>query len=93
MPCPQGVDIPGTFSAYNRCYSEGKAAGRHEYLMTTAMRRDSTSASLCIECGKCERHCPQHIQIRQELKNARKVLETPVYKMAKNGVKLFHIYG
>ena len=87
------MDIPGTFSAYNRCYSEGKAAGRHEYLMTTAMRKTSTSASLCIECGKCARHCPQHIQIPQELKNARRVLETPVYKAAKAGVKLLHIYG
>ena len=93
MPCPQGVDIPGTFSAYNRCYSEGKAAGRREYLMTTAMRKDSTAASQCIECGKCERHCPQHIEIRQELKNARKVLETPVYKVAKTGVRVLHIYG
>ena len=31
--------------------------------------------------------------IRQELKNARKVLETPVYKVAKAGVKVLHIYG
>ncbi len=93
MPCPRGVDIPGTFSAYNRISSEGKAAGRREYLMTTAMRKDSASASQCIECGKCESHCPQHIQIRQELKNARRALETPVYKAAKAGVKLFHLYG
>ena len=93
MPCPKGVDIPGTFSAYNRCFSEGKAAGRHEYLMTTAMRKTSASASQCVECGKCESHCPQHISIRQELKNARKVLETPVYKVAKAGVKVLHIYG
>ena len=94
MPCPQGVDIPGTFSAYNRCFSEEKkSAGRWEYLMTTAMRKTATSASQCIECGKCERHCPQHIQIRQELKNARRVLETPFYKAAKTGVKLLHIYG
>ena len=61
--------------------------------MTTAMRKDSASASQCIECGKCESHCPQHIQIRQELKNARRALETPVYKAAKAGVKLFHLYG
>ncbi len=93
MPCPQGVDIPGTFSAYNRCYSEGKGAGRHEYMMTTALRKDSTAASQCIECGKCEQHCPQHIQIRQELKNARKVLETPIYQAAKTGIRMLHIYG
>ncbi len=93
MPCPQGVDIPGTFSAYNRIYSEGKAAGRNEYMMTTALRKTSSSASQCVECGKCELHCPQHIQIREELKNARKVLETPVYKIIKTGVKLLHLYG
>ncbi len=93
MPCPQGVDIPGTFSAYNRVYSEGKSFGRHEYLMTTAMRRNSTSASQCIGCGRCERHCPQHIAIRDELKNAKRVLETPVYTVAKTGVRLLHIYG
>ncbi len=93
MPCPHGVDIPGTFSAYNRIYSEGKAAGRNEYMMTTALRKTSSSASQCVECGKCELHCPQHIQIREELKNARKVLETPVYKIIKTGVKFLHLYG
>ena len=93
MPCPQGVDIPGTFSAYNRCYSEGKSAGRYEYMMTTALRKEPSSASQCVECGKCERHCPQHISIRQELKSARKVLETPVYAIARKGVQALHLYG
>jgi predicted aldo/keto reductase-like oxidoreductase len=27
MPCPHGVDIPGTFAAYNRCASDGKIRG------------------------------------------------------------------
>ena len=70
MPCPQGVDIPGTFAAYNRCYSEGMVTGIREYFMTTALRRESSSASRCVECGKCERHCPQHISIREELEKA-----------------------
>jgi predicted aldo/keto reductase-like oxidoreductase len=92
IPCPKGVDIPGTFHAYNMMYAEDKRNGRREYLMGTALRKNPTSASLCVECGKCELHCPQHIEIRKELKNARRELETPVYKAAKLAVKLFKIY-
>ena len=83
MPCPKNVDIPGTFSAYNRRYSEGKFWALVDYAMCTAMRKDSTAASNCIECGKCEKHCPQGIEIRKELKNAKKELEVPIYKFAR----------
>lgn len=92
MPCPKGVDIPGTFHSYNLMYSENKKSGRHNYLMCTAIRKDQSSASQCVECGKCEKHCPQHIEIRKELKNASRELETPVYKIAKTAVKLFRLY-
>ena len=33
----------------------------------------------CIGCGKCEKHCPQGIPIRQHLKDAQKTLEIPGY--------------
>lgn len=82
-PCPKGVDIPGTFSAYNRRYSEGKFRGLKDYFMCTALRKNSTAASNCIGCGKCEKHCPQSIEIRSQLKNAAKELEGPVYKTAR----------
>ena len=87
MPCPQMVDIPGTFSAYNKKYTDGKFIALKEYLMCTAMRKDSTAASNCISCGKCEQHCPQGIEIRKELKKAKKELEGPIYNIAK---KIFH---
>ena len=80
MPCPKGVDIPGTFAAWNRCYTENKLYGLREYFMGTALRRTSAAASNCIGCGKCEQHCPQNIPIRQMLKDARKDLEPPGYK-------------
>ena len=51
------------------------------------MRRDSSAASNCIRCGKCESHCPQHIEIRNELKNAKKKLEGPVYRLARKIIK------
>ena len=92
MPCPQGVDIPMAFHCYNVKYSEGKKSGTWEYLQSTGMRRESSSASQCIGCGKCEKHCPQGIPIREKLKEAVKELETTQYKVIKWAVKTFRIY-
>ena len=93
MPCPQGVDIPGMFAAYNRRYSEGKFAGLKEHFMCSAVRKDSTAAYLCIGCGKCEKHCPQAIPIREKLKEAGKELEGPIYRIARKAVEVFKLYG
>ncbi len=92
MPCPQMVDIPGTFSAYNKRYSDGWYTAQKEYMMCTLMRKDATSASKCIGCGKCEQHCPQGINIRQQLAAAQKVLEGPVYQVAKRVVPFIFKY-
>ena len=80
QPCPKGVDIPGTFAAYNRRYSDNKFTALKEYAMCTALRTNATTASNCIGCGKCEKHCPQGIPIREKLKEAEKELETPLFK-------------
>lgn len=92
LSCPKNVDIPGTFAAYNRRYSEGFVSGMKDYIMCTAMRKDSSAASNCIECGKCEKHCPQNIEIRKELRNAKKKLENPIYKIARLVIKLMRAY-
>ena len=92
MPCPKGVDIPGAFAAYNRLASEGKFAGMKEHFMCSAARQDSTAAYNCIGCGKCETHCPQGIQIRQELKNVQKSLEGPLYRIARKVVEVLKLY-
>ncbi len=92
MPCPAGVDIPVTFRCYNEMYSETKSGARKEYLQCTAFRRNQSSASLCIECGKCEKHCPQQIEIRKELKKAVRELETLPYKAARKGIALFKLW-
>ncbi len=89
MPCPKGVDIPGTFAAYNRRYAEGRFWSLVDYVICTALRKNSTAASNCIGCGKCEKHCPQNIEIRQKLKEAKKVLETPVYRVVRKVVGWF----
>lgn len=79
MPCPSGVDIPSCFSCYNDREIEGKAGAFMKYLMQT----NSHNASLCIKCGKCEQHCPQKIEIRQELAKTAKALEPIYYKPIK----------
>lgn len=88
MPCPKGVDIPGTFAAYNRRYTEGLYDALYEYMMCTALRKNPASIANCTECGLCERHCPQNIEIRAHLKDAKKVLETPIYRIARKVIGL-----
>lgn len=92
MPCPKGVDIPGTFRCYNAMYSEGKKSGRRDYLQCTVCRKDTSSASQCVGCGKCESHCPQHIRIREELKNAAGQLENAKYKFMKHTIQLLKLW-
>ena len=89
QPCPQGVDIPGTFAAYNRWYGEDKRGAFMDYLKCTTLRKNATSAGNCIACGKCESHCPQSIEIRRRLKEVCKTMETPLYKLISRCVKIF----
>lgn len=68
MPCPHGVDIPSCFASYNASAIR-KKTGRGQYINTTAgFRPEHHFASLCVECGACEKRCPQKIPIRTELK-------------------------
>ena len=83
MPCPRGVDIPGTFAAYNRLATDGYWKALTEYFMITGVRKDYTGPANCIGCGKCEQHCPQHLPIRQELQNAKKAMEGLPYQLGK----------
>lgn len=74
MPCPKGVDIPGNFYYYNMMSLESPFSGRRGFFQVMALRNDPGFASACIGCGKCEKHCPQHLPIRQKLKEADKAL-------------------
>ncbi|MBQ0079091.1 MAG: aldo/keto reductase [Eubacterium sp.] len=87
MPCPKGVDIPACFHAYNMKYAEGFISGMRHYMQSTTFRKTPTIASNCIGCGACEKHCPQAIPIRDELKNVQKSLEGPIYTIASKVVK------
>ncbi len=92
MPCPFGVNIPGCFSSYNEKYLLNLKGTRWKYLQTLGVTsKQPAFASLCTECGKCERHCPQNIKIRSELKVVKKEMEgilfKPVIKIARKFLK------
>ena len=70
MPCPKNVDIPGIFRCWNAMYTESKRGGRSQYVQTVALTKEPSFASQCIGCGKCEKHCPQSLPIREKLKEA-----------------------
>ena len=73
--CPERIAIYGIFQAVNmyKTYG-GMESAKGSYLWNTEGLGFS-KASACIECGRCEKVCPQHISIRQELKNAVKLFE------------------
>jgi predicted aldo/keto reductase-like oxidoreductase len=72
LPCENGVDIPNIFEIYNEAaIYDHLRHGRFQYMggLTEKQR-----ASSCLDCGKCEEVCPQHIPIRHWLKKAHEVL-------------------
>lgn len=69
--CPQKIAIPDLFSCMNlRAESEEKSDAA--YQMHT---KSGGKASACIGCGKCEKSCPQHLEIRALLKEVAQVFE------------------
>ena len=93
QPCPKNVDIPGAFAAYNRYHTESRAGAKREYLKCTVFRKNHTHAGNCIGCGKCEKHCPQGIEIRNELKNVQRDLEDAKFHLFRRVLKMFKIFG
>ncbi len=81
MPCPFGVDIPGSFHCLNTSYTDNYAVGVKEYMMCTMLKHKPSTASLCRECGRCKQHCPQHLDIPRELKRVKRRFENPVLKL------------
>ena len=81
MPCPKGVDIPGNFYYYNLMYMEKKFSARLEFAKNMGLRIEPGFASQCVGCGLCETHCPQHIKIREKLKEADRDLRPLPYKL------------
>jgi predicted aldo/keto reductase-like oxidoreductase len=66
MPCPNGVNIPMNFSIYNDTFIFKDA--EISYLLYNHMLAPEQKASNCQECGECQDHCPQQLDIIENLK-------------------------
>jgi predicted aldo/keto reductase-like oxidoreductase len=74
MPCPNGLNIPRTFSLYNDGVRFGDFELSKRSYWFTARMGIGLEADKCTECGECEKKCPQGIEIIKELKTAHQAL-------------------
>lgn len=84
LPCPVNINIPACFAAYNSSYSISRFTGIQQYVLSTGgfSGEHVSGASQCIQCGKCEKECPQYIEIRKALKDVNKRMEPFWFKIA-----------
>lgn len=79
MPCPYGLDIPAVFGHYNRIISAGKRVKSTQDENYKQARRafligydrnvpKLRQAAHCIGCGICKPHCPQKIDIPNDMR-------------------------
>ena len=73
--CPKNIAIPQYFSLYNNMmHMEGRMSSHMTYYYNLTLRHGKSSQ--CIGCGQCEKACPQHLPIREYLKDAAEKFET-----------------
>lgn len=74
--CPSQIPIPdyfGLFNNYRRL--ENRAYMYNQKVYYANLAEKNGKASSCIACGRCEKNCPQHIEIREMLKKVAETLE------------------
>ena len=75
MDVKKNIAIPQYFSLYNSIMrTTGSFSSQQVYYNNIALNGHG-KASDCIQCGKCEKACPQHLTIREYLEDVRKKFE------------------
>ncbi|MCT4509630.1 MAG: aldo/keto reductase [Tepidibacter sp.] len=73
MPCPAGVNIPRNFEVLNGASMYNNV--EHFKWIYNNFVGGKEKALNCVECGKCEKACPQHIKIIDNLKRTTELFE------------------
>ena len=68
--CPAKIGVSGTFAAANQLMLFRNPVRSRHYLEWQVDKQGRRRASECLNCGACEKVCPQHIAIREELRRA-----------------------
>ena len=68
MPCPNGVNIPGIFSAWNNVSLYDTDPKENWEL--NRIKQEGQTPDQCVQCGACEAACPQHLPIIEKLQEA-----------------------
>ena len=83
QPCPVGINIPAVFKNLNNYQLFSKVSARVHHAVYAGVRtKDGLAhwAGSCVGCGKCEARCPQHLEIRENLKQVASLMEGPLEK-------------
>lgn len=67
--CPSNIAIPDYFAIYNNLKRFEDSQKDVAYTYYENLNQTYGKASECIKCGKCEKHCPQHLPIRKYLEH------------------------
>ena len=74
LPCPQGINIPRVFEIMNYDNVYGLTEHAKNKYQDFLENEDEVSPEECIECGSCEKQCPQDLDIIEKLKETHTTL-------------------
>lgn len=86
MPCPYGLDIPGVLTHFNKCVNEGNVPESQKDPEYSKQRRafligydrsvpKLRQADHCTGCNQCSPHCPQMINIPEQMQRISEFVE------------------
>jgi Predicted oxidoreductases of the aldo/keto reductase family len=74
QPCPAGIKIPEMFSMFTHANVYG-LKDHAKRMFAGYVKGGGKLSDACLNCGKCERACPQHLEIRKNLKKVEELLK------------------
>ena len=67
QPCPADINIPRIFEMYTYFNVYG-LKDHARYMMRDYIEHGGKTFEQCLDCGVCEKKCPQHLAIRDNLR-------------------------